>query len=364
MSSTTITAPPATSGTVGTGTLTIINADHWIDAFAQPPPASDWIIENAFETGDRVLLVAKTKCRKSYFALQLAICTATGTDFLGMKVPKPRKVLFVSLENTAVWEQRRLLGISGALGVASFGGNLNILPLRDNPQTVTAIGEEALRVGAAVVIIDPTYQLKDAGEENDQKERGDLMRAIGSLNRQGLAVVIVSHDTKGESGDRDTRDRGSGSNVLNRAVDCTFALTPYRGDHACKNDLAVMEVLPRNAKEHDPVTIRWGYGGRFGVESAIAPVKATSRNKPARPPVSEKAMDGFIERYTVPVSATEFKDKLKDELGMSKTVAESTYKQLVKDGVLVTWKAGDRNKQLVGTPAMKAAWQTSQTSQT
>ena len=61
------------------------------------------------ERGDKVELIAPSKCRKSFFALDLAIHCAAGIPFRGLAIPKPRKVPLVNLDIKRDWMKRRVL---------------------------------------------------------------------------------------------------------------------------------------------------------------------------------------------------------------------------------------------------------------
>jgi hypothetical protein len=144
---------------------------------------------------------------------------------------------------------------------------------------VAEIGTAAAAFRAELVIVDPTYALSDSGDELDQTARREMLHAVARVAAAGPAVILVAHDPKGQAGDRDTRDRGSGSNLVNRAVDATLALTPYGDSRDPEADsVAVLSVLARNAPPRPDVCIRF-YDGAFTVDPDRAPVKATSRNR-------------------------------------------------------------------------------------
>ena len=81
-----------------------------VEEFTATAPAPlDPIVANCFEAGDKVELIAPSKCRKSFWALDLALHVAAGLPFCGLAVPKPRRVLLVNLEIKRDWMKRRVL---------------------------------------------------------------------------------------------------------------------------------------------------------------------------------------------------------------------------------------------------------------
>ena len=63
------------------------------------------------------------------------------------------------------------------------------------------------------------------------------------IAQMNAAVMVVSHDAKGDNSAKDIRDRGAGSSWAARDTDCRFTLTPGRENP--ERDI-VLAVLPRN----------------------------------------------------------------------------------------------------------------------
>jgi hypothetical protein len=336
------------------------------DLLTCEPPPPDYVMAGLFELGDRVLLVAPSKCRKSFFALQLSACVAAGRPFLGLDVPTPRRVLLVSLENRAAWEQRRLRGIchAGSITPANLGDpcRLAILFCRGKSLSVAEIGTAAAAFRADLVVVDPMYALADAGDEMDQQARREMLQAVARIAAAGPAVILVAHDPKGQAGDRDTRDRGSGSNLVNRAVDATLALTPYGDARDPEADsVVVLSVLARNAPLLPDVCIRFTEGA-FILDPGRAPVKATSRNR-TQAATPARDFDALRDRATAlvskPMPPGELKQALRSKLLLSKNDAENMATILTTEGgPLTRWACGTYPQTwLVGTADMHRKWQ-------
>jgi len=257
----------------------VANVAEWL---GRTPPPPDYILDGVFETGSRVMLVGSSKTRKSFMAAQLAVCIATGQGFIGIRVPKPRRLLLANLENARDWQHRRFLAMCKKMGVTAemLGDRLSVLNGRGKNFTLEDIEEEAVRHRADVIICDPLYKLDGGADESNMEERKHLISKLGEIGaRTNAALVYVHHDAKGMAGDRDIRDRGAGSSIINRDVDATLALTLWGGENdSDKDNLIVLSVLSRNAPPRPDMTLVFD-DGLFIHDADRTPVKATSSNR-------------------------------------------------------------------------------------
>lgn len=216
------------------------------DFIATPPAELDPIVANSFERGDKVELIAPSKCRKSFFALDLALHVATGLPFCGLTIPKKRKVLLVNLEVKRDWMKRRVLSRLEGYGIkpTELDGNLSLMNCRGQGGVVRdAIYARVKAAKPDFVIIDPRYKLMRVDEdENTGNGLIGILNLLDSIAEEGAAVMIVSHDKKGDIKTQDIRDRGAGSNWAARDVDCRFVMTPDKKDE----NLVEVGVLARN----------------------------------------------------------------------------------------------------------------------
>jgi hypothetical protein len=319
--------------------------------FDTEPPPPEYVIDGAFEIGGRVLLVGSNKTRKSFAALQLAVSVAGGLDFVGMVTPRPRRVLLVNLENPGDWQHRRFRSMCRALKInaATIGDRLAIINGRGLGIDLQRIEAEALRHKADVIICDPLYKLDGGADECDQSERKRLVAELESMgHRTGAALVVIHHDTKGNSGDRNIRDRGAGSSIINRDVDCTLALTPWGDDHDPDAErLTVLSVLSRNAPPHADRAIMFDRGAFFADDRT--PCKATSRTawgKRREPEGDPKADAKTLAAYATKGDArtlTELREHGTDTLGQRRARRAIAELYGDPDGYGVTIHRDERN---------------------
>ena len=195
-----------------------------------PPPK--WIIRDFIAVGMKGDICGGSKSFKTYLGLQLAICAAAGVDFLGVyKIRERHKVTFVDLELLPWTLQERINSVCSGLGVdpESLRGWLNTVPLRgfdaatvlrDSYEDVVA---ELKSHGTELTIIDPRYKILKAGEDENSAAglRGilDFRDAVARVS----AVVLTTHDCKGDTSGKKLTDRGSGS--YTQGADFDFRLT-------------------------------------------------------------------------------------------------------------------------------------------
>lgn len=267
------------------GGLVIVSADSLISS--DPPPV-DPVVENLFDAGDKVCVVAPSKSRKTWFLIQLALATASGTRFLNWRIPQSRRVLLIQLEVAAAHFQRRLKVVHRGLQNPNIGDRLGIVNGRGQNVTPSLIAKAALKFRAEVIFIDPVYKLQ-AGDENSARDWRPLLAAFDDVaERTGAAVVFVHHDSKGVSGDRLIQDRGAGSGILARDYDCAIAIT----SHQKGGELKVVETIKRNYPPEPTSSVLWD-NGVFSL-SDEAPVVMTSRSS-NKNPTTDKPVEGFLE---------------------------------------------------------------------
>ena len=311
-----------------TKVLKVVDAADWIET--EPPPL-DPIIEDMFETTDKVALIGASKLRKSFLALQIALHLAAGMDLLAWKVPKRRKVLLVQLEMKAGHFHRRVRKMAYTLGItrAVIDSNLQIVNGRGVTVDMDAVAACAKEFGAEIIIFDPLYKLL-LGDENSAEDMKPVLAAFDRLaEATRAAVMYVHHDAKGNPADRNVRDRGAGSGVLGRDYDCCITMTAHRDDL----DAVVIEVLQRNYKPQMPFTIGWCEGSFRVADLAAVSAKGGTRPNPVSAKPAEEYCDEAAKLFGPPITLAEFVDLLRTRLGLTQQKARS-----VQEAVLRTKK--------------------------
>lgn len=230
------------------------DAADWLD---EPDEADNPLVEGIVEVGSLVAIVGPAKAAKSWLAEQLAVCLATGADFLGRKV-KRQRVYYANVEISPRQFKKRLRSICRRLGIdgAELRGWLFVDNLRGHTASWQWCYDEARRRNAQTAIIDPFYQVFKGCETNE----ADCQEAVEEMKKfiaAGLTTFIVFHAPKGYSGDRQIVDMISGSSVLVRFPENVFAILPHATDKTARVvDCSVLRDYP----PPDPFAVKFDEG--------------------------------------------------------------------------------------------------------
>jgi archaellum biogenesis ATPase FlaH len=205
-----------------------------------PPKA---VVEGLIYEGETILLAGRNKVGKSRLIQQMSLSMATGTAFLGMSVPKPRRVLIIDLENRVGTVRDRLLNMAGAdanvSGLYVWCAKHMSDSIDCSSAGITKLTELIKQTGAEVLIIDP-WRLFLGKDENNAEEIVNGLKRLSSLKETFpfLTIIIVHHVRKERFENprklmADARlwmDSISGHHALSSHVDGIWGLERERGD--------------------------------------------------------------------------------------------------------------------------------------
>lgn len=198
----------------------------------------DWLVEQLFSVGSSGFIAAEPKVGKSWIALELSYCLATGEPFLGrFAIPTAQRVLFIEEEDPERRMLRRfnrlLHGMPGRTGpsddnyryVCRSGFRL------DDTKWMAKLRVELESFRPAVVVLDVFNKLH-LKDENNQSEISAILHDLGSLTREfGAAFLIVHHYRK--SGGVGQSSRGNqmlrGTSALAGYAECSLYLRKGKG---------------------------------------------------------------------------------------------------------------------------------------
>jgi len=299
---------------------TTVNAADWLNTDPKKP---DQLLTDICDVGDKLAIIAPSKLRKSFFLLQLILSLASGRDFLAWHVQDKRRVLLVQLEIQLNHFHRRFKSMASAMGItcADIDDRLHILNARgmgiSGAEGITRIGEIAKQFNPEFIGFDPLYKIAEGGENDIEDGKITLSQFDALIKETGAAIGYVHHDTKGNVGDRNIRDRGAGSNILGRDYDACITLT----QHEYKTDAIVVETLLRNYPPQESCVISWMKNKTgcscFELCPDIAPAKKTPKSPIANPKLDTYlpvALD-VLKDGPMPIKA--FKDLLKAKASLT-----------------------------------------------
>ncbi len=212
--------------------------ENLTDLFANPPELPPETIRGVLRKGEKLVLTGPSKAGKSFALIQLAVCLATGSWWLGRFKCSQQRVVYINLELTKENSAIRLLNVWKELRRDDKTGmeNLSIWNLRGSTVTTKAMVDSIIKRHKAMAnppdyyIVDPIYKI-NAGDENAAKDTNELLREFDRLCAQANAnLVYAHHHAKGSQFGKRALDRGSGSGVIGRdadaAIDLDFLFVP------------------------------------------------------------------------------------------------------------------------------------------
>lgn len=171
-----------------------IGAQTLMEAVFDPPT---WIVEGFLSTSTTCVLAAPPKTGKSFFALQLAHCVATGQPFLAWKTVKS-PVLYLALEDVNFRLQSRLWGMtdesSDSLTIATAAHGLH-------DDLIVQLEEHLHRNPETKLIIVDTLQVVRGGDADCKyaSDYDDMRKLKSFADEHGICCIAVTHLRKMES---------------------------------------------------------------------------------------------------------------------------------------------------------------------
>lgn len=174
----------------------------WFALWDDEDEEEEWIVAPIIPARRLVALYSQAKAGKSLLMLEVAVGVARGSQVLGYTPERPRRVLYVDLENDPRGDIRTRLRQMGFK--PSDLDNLLYLSFPNMPMLDNAMGAAYLlaviqHYGCEVVIIDTISRLV-AGEENDNNTWLAFYRHTGKLLKaHGITCVRLDHSGKDQT---------------------------------------------------------------------------------------------------------------------------------------------------------------------
>ena len=259
-------------------------------AISKPAHMRSIVIEGLARSGEVMSIIAGTKFGKSWLALYLLLCVATGRDWFGRRTTKGR-VLLIDNELHDETIQNRLYAVADACGIIQRPDDaaFDYVDLRGE---AVGIGDVEYQLSAfqpgelTLVILDAKYRFFGNGmQENSNDDQTAFHNTIDQLAKKlDCVIVLIHHATKGDQGGKAVTDIGSGGGAQSRTVDCHMVIRPHKdGD-----DLAVLDAAVRTFAPVTPQTLRWSFPLWTADESTEPVVKQVKTRNDATVEKSQK----------------------------------------------------------------------------
>ena len=201
---------------------------------AHQPDLPEELIRGILRCGHKMLISGSSKAGKSFLLMELAIAIAEGRKWLGFPCKKGR-VLYVNLEIDRASCINRFAKIYEALHIQKpNAANIVLWNLRGKavpldklvPKLVRRVRDQHFDA----IIIDPIYKVI-TGDENKASDMALFCNQFDKICAEtGCAAIYCHHHSKGDQGNKDAKDRASGSGVFARDPDAQLDMIELQLD--------------------------------------------------------------------------------------------------------------------------------------
>lgn len=251
-----------------------------------------WVIDGLVETETLGLLFGEPGCGKSFLAVDMALCVATGAPFHERSV-KQGAVFYIAGEGFngltrrfRAWAQYRNVEIDGtALFVSKKAAQF--LDLASAAAVTRAVQTLAAEHGTpAMIFIDTIARNFGAGDENSTSEMNAFIAAIDALKGEfpDCAVILIHHTGHSE------KQRARGSIALKGALDAEYRLDKVE-DTITLSNTKMKDAEPAAAIAFKLESIDLGDGS----SSAVLIETEARQNTKVLSPDQKLAMNTFYE---------------------------------------------------------------------
>jgi hypothetical protein len=257
---------------------------------SDPPPIPDEIIPGLLRRGDKALLTAGSKARKTWMLLGQALSIATGLSWLG-RPTLTTGVLYLNFELHPHSFWHRAQSIHRAYGLSKWPENLWVQNLRGHSAKLLTMHRPLVdfckeqRVG--LIIADPFYKLGEAADELSTEAIGEFLNRVEAIASEAEAAVeIAHHHTKGDSSGKALIDLASGTGVFARDPDLIMGLRELK-ESTPEQPAFQLEFLCRDFPPAAAIGIRWEYPLWKADSTLDLELKPAKPGRPAETTVTE-----------------------------------------------------------------------------
>ena len=291
----------------------------------------DEVICGVLHRGCKMILSAPSKARKSWTMLELGLSVAGGQYWMGIEtIPTP--VLYIDFEFLyGLFSERRNKIIMAKYGNMDIELPFYELLLRGYDASFFEIKKHiesfCKEKEIGLMIVDPIYKLADDFDENKAKDVAKLLREFEKLaSSLNVTIAFAHHFAKGNSSEKGSIDRASGSGVWAREPDAILMVTPLDDENY------TLEMHLRNFPQKDPIAIYWN-DGVWEVNTNIdvdCEIKNRAIFKPNKSRFKATASDlkQILQKRGETVIDKNNRLKIASELGVSERTIYTLWKQL------------------------------------
>lgn len=220
--------------------------------------------------GTILLIIGPAKSKKTFLTQNIALSIASGKDFAGFKMPKPKKVFYYLAEGGYYPNRERLKQMAKNIST-NYIGNFMIdfppyMPI-NHPEVYNDVYKDIEESNAEVVIFDPLIRFHDI-DENSANGISQVFSKIRQLiDKLGISVILVHHTGKVQS------RGGRGSSAIIGEYDSCITINRSKEDYIhLSYNMRHVETPPSNRirfnsdtlwfeRENNIIELLENYGG-------------------------------------------------------------------------------------------------------
>ena len=204
---------------------TIESARAWLvnDVDILTTAQIDMLFEHRLPRRGFGALVGPPGAGKTFMAIDIAGCVASGLPWLGARVLASSPVIMVQAEASAgsgarilAWKQAHNLPLTESIGLWTWRGPVNLL----DDKNVRLFVEAVRPKHPGLIVLDTWARCLPGGDENSAKDTGVAIGNVDFISRELDAFVLALHHVNAAG------ERERGSTALRGAVDSLLMLSP------------------------------------------------------------------------------------------------------------------------------------------
>lgn len=294
-------------------------------------------VEGILTEGGASVVYGPPNCGKTFAALELGTCVATGRPFRGTLAVEQGAVIYVALEGTLGARNRiEALKRSGKLPKDAplylCFAPVTLLDCKHPAKLIASIKRAAKESGfpCRLVILDTLARAIAGGDENSGKDMGKAVRAIDAIRHAtGAHVMLIHHCGKNEA----LGARGHSS--LRGAVDTEIEIIRPEGESISTIRITKQRDLPYgNPMPFSLEVIHLGTDrrGKSITSCVIRHEDEAMASKPGKPGRKAKCTADEMFRFLPAASITAWKERVHEECGLGGTQFYENKKKLEAEG--------------------------------
>lgn len=256
--------------------------------------APDFIIHGLLETNSFAAIIGDPGSAKSFLAIDVACCVATGETFHGRAIRKQGPVVYIAGEGQSGLARRfSAWGIKHGINYKEIPVFVSMQPgqLTDDACTSAIIDAiEALPEPPRLIVIDTLARNFGPGDENSASDMNGFIQSVDRIREHanGATMLIVHH-----CGLADKR-RGRGSSALRGALDAEYIIS--KDEHGVRRfECCKMKDAPApDPMAFDLRSVELGMNDDHGYPVTSAVLVATEYTEQSAPGVVGKGKNQNI----------------------------------------------------------------------